>query len=219
MPKRAPKPTELAHYEGLVRKTAGIYAAYVEDDYEDICQILRVKAWRALCAYDPTRSKLPIERYVFSCLRNQVKDLLKKKRRNELFISDLGLPSSTADSSYTGTFANGAEGAVHHHFEARYLSMNEEAGLDGLLDDLPTIPSTLSETERSVLALVYYGYSHTDIADRLSLSKREVAAAVREIKLKMSDWKPSDDSSGIEDFTEAAEVPAIPESLSARVAA
>lgn len=195
MRKRKPKPTELDFYEGLVRKTAGMYARIVEDDYEDICQILRLKAWRALNTYDPARSKLPIERYVFSCLRNQVKDLLKKKRREELFINDMGHADATADSFYKGSFANGAEGETHHHFEARYLSIDEEAGLSGLLDDLPTIPSTLSPKEKDVLALVYYGYSHTEIAVRLEISKREIATAMRAIKLKMADWKPSDDSS------------------------
>lgn len=194
MRKRKPKPTELAYYEGLVRKTAGMYSRIVEDDYEDICQILRVKAWRALNTYDPARSKLPVERYVFSCLRNQVKDLLKKKRREELFINDMGYADASPDSAITGSHTQGTTGETHHHFEARYLSIDEEAGLSGLLDDLPTIPSTLSAKEKDVLALVYYGYSHTEIAVRLEISKREIASAMREIKVKMADWKPSNDS-------------------------
>lgn len=209
MRKRKPKPTELAFYEGLVRKTAGMYARLVEDDYEDICQVLRLKAWRALNTYDPARSKLPVERYVFSCLRNQVKDLLKKKKREELFLLDLGHADATADSAFTGKFATGAEGITKQHFEARYLSIDEEAGLSGLLDDMPTIPSTLSGKEKEVLALVYYGYSHTEIAVRLEISKREISTAMKAIKVKMSDWKPSDDS--CENRTTAEDLPIFPE--------
>lgn len=176
-------PTELAFYEGLVRKTASMYERIVEEEYEDLCQILRLKIWRALGTYDPARSKLPIERYVFSCLRNQCKDLVKKKRRNELFIEDIA-PAG-------GTLEDG--GMLRDRFEAAYLMVREDEAFGDLPFDTPLIPSTLSEPELRVMALLYLDYGQTEIALRLAMTKREVAAAVKALREKMADWAPSND--------------------------
>jgi hypothetical protein len=51
------KPTEIPFYEGLIRATASRYAPYVPEEYENIVSILRNKVWRALRAYDPSRSR------------------------------------------------------------------------------------------------------------------------------------------------------------------
>lgn len=173
-------PTEIDFYEGLVRKTASMYVDFTEEEYEDVCQILRIKAWRALGTFDSTRSKLPVERYVFSCMKNQVKDLLKKKKRNEAYIEDF--------------CTNGDGGQRRDEFENQYLRMDEEAALDGLLADVPLIPSTLDLTERKVLALLYMDYGQAEIALSLDTTKREVAVAVKGLKEKMADWKPSNGS-------------------------
>ena len=60
-----------------------MYAPHVQEEYEDIVSVLRIKVWRALCAFDPARSSMPVQRYVFSCVKNQAKDLVKKRRRTQ----------------------------------------------------------------------------------------------------------------------------------------
>lgn len=181
MPGPRTKPNELAYYEGLARKTASMYAGIVEEDYEDLCQIFRVKAWRALKSYDPTRSKLPVERYVFSCIRNQVKDLLKRKRRDLLFIEDVAPPAEN-------------EGITRDRFDSQYLCADPEQVYGAIEDGVPLIPSTLTEGERNVVALLYLDFKQAEIAMRLGMTKREVGIAVKRIKEKMADWHPSNGS-------------------------
>lgn len=182
---RSPKatPQDLAFYEGLVRKTASMYERLTEEEFDDLCQILRLKVWRALGTYDPSRSKLPIERYVFSCVRNQCKDLVKKKRRNELFIEDVapGSPGNAIDF----------DSSLRNRFEAQYLMVREDEAFADLPFDQPLIPSTLTHDELQVMGLLYLDYGQTEIALRLAMTKREVAAAVKALREKMSDWKPS----------------------------
>src|SRR4051794_8115324 len=86
---------ELASYEGLVFRTAQMYAPFVDDDEEDVRQALRIKVWQALLAYRPrsletpdVKGRTPRDKYVFMCVTNQVKDLLKRKKRQEDFIED-----------------------------------------------------------------------------------------------------------------------------------
>lgn len=165
-------------YEGLCRSTASRYVNLVEEDYEDLVSMFRIKAWRALESFDPAKSKVPVERYVFSCMVNLGKDLLKKKKRNEAYIEDY------RHNAQTGT-------DVTDRFDARYLRLDEEEAFAELPFDQPLIPSTLDETECKVVALLYLDYSHAEIALRLGLAKREVATAVKQIKEKMADWRPS----------------------------
>lgn len=171
---RRPQPSkyEVAYYEGLCRKTASMYVGYVEDDYDDIVQTLRVKAWRALQSYDPSRSKLPVERYVFSCMRNQVKDILKRKRRNDTYIED---------------FAD----AARDRFEDEYLSTPHDVTFHLVEDEPPLIPSTLTAVEREVVLLLYAGYSRREMALKLSIKLGQVDVTVQAIQAKMSDWRPT----------------------------
>jgi DNA-directed RNA polymerase specialized sigma subunit len=52
----AQDPNVLAHYEGLIFSTARLLRGHVEDDQEDVRQILRLKVWKAIRAYNPDRS-------------------------------------------------------------------------------------------------------------------------------------------------------------------
>lgn len=177
-PRRDPHRVEF--YEGLVRKTASRYVGIVQEDYEDLCQILRLKCWRALESFDPAKASQPVQGYVFSCVRNQVKDLLKRKRRNDLYIEDIA-PKGKIDG----------EVGLRDSFEARYLRSDEERAFAEVLGDTPLIPSTLTTRERTVLVCLYLEYGHTDIAESLDLTKRDVSRAVKGIREKMADWKPS----------------------------
>lgn len=170
------QPSEIAFYEGLIRKTAAIYSPRIQEDYEDIVQILRVKVWKALLAYDPERSTQQVEKFVFSCVANQVKDLLKRKRRNELYIEEI---RGTELETQTDVF------------DGRYLAVTSEQALAEAELERPLIPSTLTDVERRVLALLYADYSQRESATRLGLTRAEVERAVRGIRQKMADWQPS----------------------------
>jgi len=173
----AADPDLLAHYEGLVRKTAAMYEGIVEEDFDDICQLLRIKVWRALVAFDPTKARQTRDQYVFMCLRNRVKDLVKKVRRNELFIEDI---APTREAQGDGS---------RDRFEARYLLEAEETVFDCV--EKPLIPSTLTHRERVVVAYLYLDYSQVEIAEATDLSSKEIATSVVEIRTKMADWHPS----------------------------
>lgn len=164
---RAGERTEISFYEGLVRKTAAMCAPVVQEDYDDIVSILRIKVWRALEAFDPTRSDMPVERYVFSCLQNQKKDLLKRRRRREVFFEDL-----TAADSYEPCVSS----------EVVYGDVEAE---------LPVIPSTLTRLEVDVVLRLYTDCSQRETAILLGLSRAEMERTVKGIRTKMADWRPS----------------------------
>lgn len=164
-------PTHVEFYEGLIHKTASLYVAHVEEEFEDIVSILRIKVWRALVSYDPSRSSMPTERYVFSCVKNQCKDLVKRKRRDELFIADL------VDDAAT--------------FEVRYLQADASQVFSAIEEDDMILPSTLNQREREIVGLLYLDLSQKEAAARLGLRRNEMERAVRIIRQKMADWRPT----------------------------
>lgn len=158
------RPTEVAFYEGLVRKTAALYAPHVQEDYEDIVSIFRIKVWRALEAFDPARSRMPIESYVFGCVKNQGKDLLRRKRRQEVAVADVA------------------------EFP---LALSEECVYGEVRQQPPVIPSTLTAVERAVLVCLYAGRSQREAASELVLKRSEMERVMRSIRVKMADWRPT----------------------------
>lgn len=165
-----PTPHEIEFYEGLCRKTASLYTSRSQEGYEDLCQILRLKAWRALQAYDPAKSSLPVERYVFMCVRNQCKDIVNKRWREESFIEDLG------------------EGDA---FDERYLAADHDQTFGEIEEDVPLIPSTLTLPERRLVALLFDGYSSAEVARKLGVARKDCTALLASVQEKMRDWKPS----------------------------
>lgn len=157
-------------YEGLVRKTASLYTSRSQEPYEDLCQILRLKIWRALQSYDPTKSKLPVERYVFMCMKNQCKDVVNKRWREENFIEDLGEGDS---------------------FDEQYLAADHDQTFGEVEEGLPLIPSTLTLPERRLVALLYDGYSTAEVARKLGVPRRDCTALLTSVQGKMADWSPS----------------------------
>jgi RNA polymerase sigma factor (sigma-70 family) len=186
--KAAEDPKLLAHYEGLVRKTAGRYIHRLEEDYDDVCQFLRYKVWKALLSVDPEQlrkraltSQYTVlelrDRYVFSCIANAVKDLLKRKKHNLLFIEDH--TASRFDHFETGNTTE---------FDKRYLC---EQDTFTHVDDEVLIPSTLTRAERDILLLMYLDYKPAEIAAQKAVPRKEVSAAMEAIKEKMADWRPN----------------------------
>lgn len=191
----AQDPKLLAHYEGLVRKTAGRNAHKVEDDFEDICQFFRYKVWKALLSFDPAGLRVkPTSRkgleeardkYVFSCITNAVKDVLKKKQHNLLFIEDVAGPGSWSPEGDHAEFWG-----QRQHFEQRYMCL--EDAFREVEDELPVVPSTLTRSERAVVLLLYLDFKPTEIALYTTLPRAEINAMTKTIRTKMADWDPAD---------------------------
>lgn len=177
-PARRSTPQDIAFYEGLVFKTASLWAGYMQEDFEDLQQIIWEKVVKALRAHDPKRSRLPTERYVFMCVLNLRKDLLKRRRRDDVYIEDQRRSPTRAPSD--------ADLAT---FEHRYLS--ETGTYDAIEDERPLIPSTLTAVEREVLCLLYEGYSAHEVQRRLGLSRRDCETILNRLQAKFGDWKPS----------------------------
>lgn len=181
-------------YEGLCRKTAAKYVNIVQEEYEDLLQILRLKCWRALESFDPAKSRVPVQNYVFSCVRNQIKDLLKRefaedgsrRRQPDLYIEDIA--PTQGDGAMSDHWSGPRQG-----FEMQYLREDEERAFAEVLSETPLIPSTLTGSEQRVLTCLYLEYGQAEIAEVLVISRREVARCVKAIKEKMADWKPSAD--------------------------
>jgi RNA polymerase sigma factor (sigma-70 family) len=154
--------TDIAFYEGLVRKTASMIAPLVQEEYDDIVAILRIKVWRALVAYDASRASLPVERYVFMCVTNQKKDILKRKRRHEVPL----------DESYDDP-------------------VDAELVYAAIEDVTPVIPNTLGTLERQLVVKLYVGYTERQAAQLLGLTRREMERTLEGVRTKMADWRPT----------------------------
>jgi DNA-directed RNA polymerase specialized sigma24 family protein len=161
---RGPESTEITFYEGLVRKTASLIAPYVQEEYDDIVAILRIKVWRALLAFDPERATQPVERYVFMCVANQKKDLLKRKRRREVPLDE--------------------------DYDAR---VDSDVVYGEVEDVTPVMPCTLSLLERNMIARLYLGYTERQTARLLGLSNAELDRTLAGVRSKMVEGRRSDD--------------------------
>lgn len=169
---------DIAPYEGLIFSTAARYAPLLDDDLEDVQQILRIKVWNALRAFDPKRSRAGVKSYVFSCVRNQVKDLLKSQtRRREARNGNVGSVDAFSE-------------AAGEPFEARYLSVTADEAYALVEDEAVLLPSTLTELEGQVVALLVMDYSTAEIAKHLGVTRSSVTTAHVIVQEKMADWHP-----------------------------
>lgn len=200
---------DLLLYEGLIFRHATRIAEIVEDDLDDIRQFYRVKAWRALESFDGSLSRSPTLscrrpcadgdrcprcKYVFMCLKNGEKDLLKKKRHNLAFIEDQAPTLSASD---------GDGQRQSNWFEARFLSTDHEGVYGGIDEGKPLLPNTLTGLEVEVIVLLYRGYRQSEIAREMVLGKGEIERTMVAIRTKMMDWRPPSAEDG------QAEVPEV----------
>lgn len=172
----------LDHYEGLICATARRCIAFCEEDFEDVAQVLRVKVWQALCAYDPSRSRTTRDKYVFMCVRDRAKDVVKKKKRNQLHIEDVR------------TIRSG-NGNVSHGdwFDERYLSASHEENYGAIEDDDDPLVE-LNGLERQIASLLTADYKQTQVAQLLGLEKTEMERAMRSIRSKLDALRPREDA-------------------------
>lgn len=172
MQRRPPHPS-VEHYEGLIFTHALRIVDHVDDDLDDIRQFYRIKAWKALGAFDPMRwpaevdrhGRSAVDRFVFSCLKNAEIDMLKRRRRREVSLDEV----------------DGA-GWTHATIDAEVVYAQVEVQ--------PLLPSTLSGLELRAIVLLYRGYQQTEAARRLGIDARAMKRTVRSIRDKMADWQP-----------------------------
>src|SRR4051794_1091609 len=157
---------DIGHYEGLVFKTSVMYEGPLAMEREDIQQILRITVWRAITSYEPIRDeRRSIETFVFWCVRNQIKDLVKSKTRRDrhgrqVYIEDLDGELGGRDDKRRG-------------------------------DDDVRLPDSLTAVEREVIGFLYLGYRQTEIAALLECPRREIERRVRMVRRKLADWRPA----------------------------
>lgn len=175
----ASEPKLLKRYEGVVRTTASMTVERCEEEFEDICQLYRIKVWKALLSFDSSKltnekpdsmGRTPLDRYVFACIKNQQKDLEKKVKRGHrtTYIEDM---SET--------------------FEAGFLGVSDEAMFAAVEEVAPLIPSTLDAREREIVTLLYLDFDNGEIAAKLGIQRKLVATIIRGIRVKLADWAPS----------------------------
>lgn len=166
----------LPHYEGLIFSTTRIVVeAGVEEEFEDLQQIFRMKLVKALRAYNPRRSRLARDAFIFGAIANQKKDMLKRKRRNEGSVEELADAYSTEDRF-----------ALEHG-----LVTSPDEIYAAIEDDDLMLPSTLSAIERQIVVRLYAGRMQIEAAAELGLTKGETERAMRSIRVKLADWRPS----------------------------
>lgn len=195
MEKRPLRPEEdegrVEFYEGLVRKTAGKWQRMVGEEYEDLCQTLRMKVVEALASFKPELSRVALRNYVFSCVYNKIKDELKRKRYNNLYIEDVA-------PKWAGSEDGAREQGSRDEFEFQYLLEPEDQAFAEILQDTPLIPSNLTAPEQKVLIGLYLEMQQKEISDKFGMTVREVGRCVKSIKVKMNDWNPSSKTPGLE---------------------
>jgi DNA-directed RNA polymerase specialized sigma24 family protein len=130
---------------------------------------------------------MTIERYVFMCVKNECKDIVKKVRRGDVYIEDQRGEVDSLD-----------------RFEARYLRADHEQVFGDVDEGMPLIPSTLSAVERRVVVMLYRDYSQAEIARALGLRRNQMERVVRSIREKMADWKPGVAAPAAQPFAVAA---------------
>lgn len=171
----------LPDFEGLVFETARqVVLGGVELEFDDVRQLIRIKVWRAIAAFDARRAgTMPLRRFVFGCVLNLRKDLEKRPRRHNESIERIRERSPDA-----------CEGELSDWFDLRYLSVDAEQ-VYGEIEDELRLPSTLDRLERSLVVMTMQGRPAQAIESDLGLSCAQRKQAMRIIREKLADWQPS----------------------------
>lgn len=184
----------LPHFEGLVFETARqIVASGVELDVDDVKQMLRVKVWYAVERYNGGHVKrMPLDRWVFMCVRNLRKDIEDPNRRPRRYNASIDeLRERSLGAGPLGPFGEEAGGTkLADWFDLRYLSIDAEQVFGHLFEEELRLPSTLSAVERRVVRLRLRGRLLCEIDRELGLSRAQRERVMRSVRTKLADWAP-----------------------------
>jgi RNA polymerase sigma factor (sigma-70 family) len=180
----------LEAFEGLVLSTARMFAAQVKREEDDLAQELRVRVWKAVIGYNPAKTTLSLERYVFQAITNKIKDYKRdaareaKRREREgvsfLYIEDMFLLTDRT----TGP---------QERFDSLYHFVEHE-DVYGDVDGRFVMPSSVTESEANVLLLLMTGLSKTEVAVRLGITRADVFDTIGSLRAKFADWQPANSS-------------------------
>lgn len=169
--------TQIEFYEGLVRKTSSMVQGKCEMEFEDVEQELRIKVFQALRSYDPARSRMSRRAYVFGCVKNRTKDLMKYGGRRRA----AGVPYLIEDLT--------PEPADRERFERRYLSTDD--AFREVEDEPLELPDSLVGLEREVVLMLHLDYSHGEIAKELGITRPGVEKILLSVRVKLSHLAPA----------------------------
>jgi RNA polymerase sigma factor (sigma-70 family) len=167
---------KMLEYEGLVISTVRYWRHMITSDMEDedIAQELRMKVWRALETFDPSKG-YPERNHVFGAVRNRVKDLIGKKRRE-----NFEEPNSSMhhDAVYGESGVSGRDVAVVE----KMRELGEIRSSTGTTDLL----IGLSKSEQRVAVMMIQGFNAPEIAGELQLAVSAVRVQIAKIREHVS---------------------------------
>jgi len=160
---------KMSEYEGLVISTVRYWRHMITTDMddEDVAQELRMKVWRALETFDPDRG-YPERNHVFGAVRNRVKDLIGKKRR-ENFECSLVDDSSGDDDWIAGS----------QRESAIVLSKYEQRVSTDLIEGLPRM-------EQRVAILMVQGFNAPEISREININISSVRSHIARVRAHVS---------------------------------
>lgn len=171
-------------YRGLIHKTAILYLGVADGDMDDLVQLLTIKVWRALSAYDGAHPRGMTERaFVFMCVRNLTKDWVRYQRPRQLYIEDVAPAGAGYDAESQSRLQS------RDRFESRHLAASHDEVYSAVEDELH-LPNTLTALERRMIALLMTGLQQIEAGHELGLDKRGVERTMRRVRIKMADWHP-----------------------------
>lgn len=187
---------QIKDFDGLVRTTARMFASQVKREEHDLEQELRIRVWRAVESFEAgkVRGSAPgaLERYVFSAITNKIKDYKRDAAREAQRRKRYGIDFVYIEDTFV---ADGEVAAERfdglHHFVERETVYGRIEGSGFVL------PSTVTESETSVLLLLMMELSKVEIVVRLGVGRVEVDRCIVSLKVKLADWKPTSDSPAV----------------------
>lgn len=175
--------------------TARMFATQVGWEEDDMAQMLRLKVWKAVASFDPSRG-LSLERHVFGAITNRIKDFKRDaarevKRRDRYGVMFLHIEDMR--SAYDDRNVSRQEA-----FDARY-NFAERDEVYGVIEEGKfVLPAGVTDREASVLVLLMHELSKTEIALRLGIPKPVVYECIDALRQKFADWAPVDSSRVVE---------------------
>lgn len=179
----------LRRYEGLVHVTARMYAKSCGMEPDDLAQLLWLKIWQTRSKFDPRRSGLPEERYVYGCVKNRVKDLIRDYVRQCRREGPPSLPMAVGESD--ADMWVGGMVVYRERFEERYLSTGSDEVFGEIEEGPFVLPATITQEEAQVIVLLMRGYTQKDIAEAMALPRKRVKRHQEAIEAKLCDWAPA----------------------------
>ena len=164
---------KMEEYEGLVISTTRYWRRFITSDLldEDIEQELRMKVWRALETFNPDIG-YPERNHVFGAVRNRIKDLIGKKKRENFETSML------EEQTFSGLNRGGTNNLNESENRIAF-SKHEESVPTDLIQGLP-------RAEQRVAILMVQGYNAPEISQDMGITVSTVRSHIARVREHVS---------------------------------